>query len=193
MLLIKDILGISAEDYSEIRHKAAEQGMSHFQMWRSLFKMTPDFFAHSGYLVEYVSLLNSHSWWKFDIAPIIVFIQKYIDESSVETTVSNYLDWLATIDIQDEVKEDYEGLTLMTIHAAKGLEWGTVIIAGCNEEILPSKQAIRNDEIEAERRLFYVAMTRAKDNLILTVRPTVTETNGREYVNPESRFIGEAV
>jgi DNA helicase-2/ATP-dependent DNA helicase PcrA len=80
----------------------------------------------------------------------------------------------------------------MSLHGSKGLEWDTVIIAGMNEEIIPSKQAIRNDEIESERRLAYVGFTRARDNLILAIRPETTETNGRIYENPVSRFIAEA-
>jgi DNA helicase-2/ATP-dependent DNA helicase PcrA len=81
----------------------------------------------------------------------------------------------------------------MTIHSSKGLEFPVVIVAGMNEGILPSKQAISSGDIEAERRLAYVAMTRARDQLILTVRPETTEANGRTYNSPISRFIGEAL
>ena len=59
--------------------------------------------------------------------------------------------------------------SLMTMHAAKGLEFPVVFITGCEENLIPFKQ--RNSEqadIEEERRLFYVAMTRAKDRLYLT-------------------------
>ena len=82
----------------------------------------------------------------------------------------------------------------MTVHASKGLEWPVVIVAGCNEGILPSKQSLGSGDVEAERRLMYVAMTRAKDSLILTVRPEQRKTkDGRVYKNPESRFVKEAV
>jgi len=80
---------------------------------------------------------------------------------------------------------------LSTIHGAKGLEWPTVIVAGCNEGILPSKQAIAADEIEEERRLMYVAMTRARDHLVIAVRPECTEKEGRVYKSPASRFVVE--
>ena len=79
----------------------------------------------------------------------------------------------------------------MTIHVAKGLEWTTVIIAGTNEGIIPSKQAIKSGEIEEERRLIYVAMTRACDQLIITVRPERTEKDDRVYESPVSRFVEE--
>jgi DNA helicase-2/ATP-dependent DNA helicase PcrA len=119
-----------------------------------------------------------------------VFISKWTSEH-IDDIVS-YLDWLATFDVQDEIKgEEAEGITLATIHAAKGLEWPVVIVAGCNEGILPSRPN-DPDEIEGERRLFYVAMTRAMDQLILTVRPSEsTDAAERVHKSPESRFIGE--
>jgi DNA helicase-2/ATP-dependent DNA helicase PcrA len=197
-LLIKDTIGLSAADYTEIRNNAAIAGQSHFQAYINNKWIYGDEKYYDEFFDKYtepkddiitVTTAMSYLNFPFDIDPIREFISK-LDKS---LDISDYLDWLATIDIQDEVKEDYEGLTLMTIHAAKGLEWDTVIIAGCNEELLPSKQAIRNDEIQSERRLCYVAMTRAKDNLILAVRPETTETNGKIYNNPISRFIAEAL
>ena len=80
---------------------------------------------------------------------------------------------------------------LLSGHACKGLEFNTVIIIGANEGILPSKQAIKAGEIEEERRLAYVAMTRARDHLILAVRPERTEKDGRVFESPVSRFIEE--
>jgi superfamily I DNA/RNA helicase len=192
-LLIKDIIGLDAETYSRIRINAAQEGVSHFAVYLDEEETFEDEIYRAGDKFEdIVDRLPFAFAWPFDVKPIMQFIQKYI--ASVNSpTVQSYLDWLALIDIQDEIKEDYEGIVLMTIHAAKGLEWDTVIVAGCNEEILPSKQAIRNDDIEGERRLMYVAMTRAKDNLLLTCRPETTETNGRIYTNPESRFIKEVL
>ena len=94
-----------------------------------------------------------------------------------------------TFDVQDEIKCEIEGITLSTIHAAKGLEWPAVIVAGCNEGIIPARPNDQ-DEIEGERRLMYVAMTRAMDQLMLTVRPTEsTDAAGRVHKSPESRFI----
>ena len=80
---------------------------------------------------------------------------------------------------------------LSTIHGVKGLEFETVIIAGLNETILPSKQAIAKDEIQEERRLFYVAMTRAESQLILTSRPF--DKDLFDVKNPVSRFVKEAI
>ena len=126
-----------------------------------------------------------------DLSPeSMAFIQKYLADQTDD--IASYLDWLATFDVQDEIKgEETEGITLATIHAAKGLEWSIVIIAGCNEGSIPARPN-DPDEIEGERRLFYVAMTRAMDQLILTVRPTEsTDAAGRVKTSPESRFITE--
>lgn len=64
-------------------------------------------------------------------------------------------------------QEVSEGVVLSTIHASKGLEYDTVYIADVNEEIIPHKKAAQPAEIEEERRLFYVAMTRAKNHLYI--------------------------
>jgi superfamily I DNA/RNA helicase len=60
-------------------------------------------------------------------------------------------------------------LTFSTIHSAKGLEWDTVYLLGCEEGSMPSKKAETFKDIEEEKRLFYVACTRAKNKLILCV------------------------
>ena len=78
------------------------------------------------------------------------------------------------------------GVALMTMHGAKGLEYDTVFIIQGNEGVVPYKKAKTEDEIEEERRLFYVAMTRAKQKLVISY---VKEKNGKE-VNP-SRFVNE--
>ena len=104
----------------------------------------------------------------------------------------DYLDWVATFDLQEEVQDPGQaGIQLMTVHAAKGLEFPVVVIVGLNEGILPSKQAISAGDVEEERRLAYVAMTRAEDFLILCVRPEKSESNGKAYTNPPSRFLNE--
>ena len=69
-----------------------------------------------------------------------------------------------------EKKAQYANIssvTITTMHASKGLEFKNVIIPDVNEEITPHKKAVLDADIEEERRMFYVAMTRAKDNLYL--------------------------
>lgn len=79
-----------------------------------------------------------------------------------------------------------KNISLMTMHGAKGLEFHTVFIIGANEDICPYKKAETNEEIEEERRLFYVAMTRAKKRLVISYSK---ERNGKKM--RQSRFVGE--
>lgn len=77
-------------------------------------------------------------------------------------------------------------VSLMTFHAAKGLEYDTVFIIGANEDVTPYKKAELPEEMEEERRMFYVAMTRAKKHLTISY---VREKNGKAM--EQSRFLGE--
>ena len=63
-----------------------------------------------------------------------------------------------------------EGVQLLTMHACKGLEFSLVILPECNEGVLPGRQSVQTGNIEEERRLFYVAMTRAREQLVLHYR-----------------------
>ncbi len=82
--------------------------------------------------------------------------------------------------------ENRNAVSLMTFHAAKGLEYDTVFIIGANEDVTPYKKAEFPEEMEEERRMFYVAMTRAKKHLTISY---VREKNGKAM--EQSRFLGE--
>lgn len=82
--------------------------------------------------------------------------------------------------------ENRNAVSLMTFHAAKGLEYDTVFIIGANEDVTPYKKAELPEEMEEERRIFYVAMTRAKKHLMISY---VREKNGKAM--EQSRFLGE--
>lgn len=91
---------------------------------------------------------------------------------------------------QEESDGKNGGVTLTTIHSSKGLEWPIVIIMGCNEMQIPSFMAIKSHMEEEERRLFYVAMTRAKSFLFLT-RHNKSNSRGTWRNYDESRFVKE--
>ena len=189
-LLIKNILTLSTQEYGEIRMLAAEQGKSHYAVWAAKEKDTEweKWFASS----EKADMDTIIDWLKFvkfdfNIDKMLDFIYLWRLEN-YDKDVSDYLNWLNTYDIQDEIKKDSKGLLLSTIHGVKGLEFETVIIAGLNESILPSKQSIKKNDIEEETRLFYVGMTRARNQLILTSR--TLEKDLFDVKNPISRFIG---
>ncbi len=95
-----------------------------------------------------------------------------------------------TTEIPNEDLADEECVKLMTIHASKGLEFPVVFVVGCNDEILPSKRAVNPEDKEEERRLLYVAMTRAKELLMLSA-PRTRMQYGQVKPQMPSPFISE--
>lgn len=107
-------------------------------------------------------------------------------------TLDAYLETVALLTDQDtEDEEDRNRVTLMTVHSAKGLEFNHVYVTGMEENLFPSVMSIGTDrEIEEERRLFYVAITRAKKSVTLSNARNRYKWGNLESARP-SRFIGE--
>ena len=82
------------------------------------------------------------------------------------------------------------GVTLMTIHSAKGLEFPFVFLMGLEDGLMPHERSIKEHNIEEERRLFYVALTRGKRHVTLFEALTRVR-NGRERISKPSRFLAE--
>ena len=100
-----------------------------------------------------------------------------------------FLENLALVSDQDTLPEKPDAPTLLTLHAAKGLEFGRVFIVGLDEGLLPHSRSFDDvEEMAEERRLFYVGVTRAKDHLYL-VRAERRSTYGQFEVNEASRFL----
>ena len=91
-------------------------------------------------------------------------------ESQKITTIAEFLDEVALMQAQIQAESnEKDPVFLMTLHAAKGLEFDTIILAGLEEGLLPSTRSLTQEEsIEEERRLFYVGITRAQERLLLT-------------------------
>ena len=107
--------------------------------------------------------------------------------------IINLEDFLNEISLVADITEykNSDGITLMTIHSAKGLEFDNVFIVGLEESIFPHMNSFESqDQLEEERRLCYVAITRAKKRLWL-VNAEVRTIYGNKVKNPESRFIKE--
>jgi DNA helicase-2/ATP-dependent DNA helicase PcrA len=112
-------------------------------------------------------------------------------EREVETpTLLGFLDRSALVSDADEIGAR-PGVTLMTVHNAKGLEFSVVFLAGLEENIFPHARSRSNDDdVEEERRLCYVAITRARERLFLS-RAMSRLLQGVPQANPPSRFIEE--
>lgn len=105
--------------------------------------------------------------------------------------LEEFLEKTALLSGADEVKENQEVVHLMTLHTAKGLEFPIVFIIGCEEGILPHVRSLLNPlDIEEERRLFYVGITRSKKHLHLVFSQRRTNRGSKE-ANPPSRFLSE--
>jgi DNA helicase-2/ATP-dependent DNA helicase PcrA len=89
-----------------------------------------------------------------------------------------------------QVDPDADALRLTTVHQAKGLEYGVVFIIGLAEGLFPLRRALEEGDLEEERRLFYVAVTRAKDELYLCF-PKVALKGGPSTLLMPSRFLTE--
>ncbi|MCB9357127.1 MAG: UvrD-helicase domain-containing protein [Calditrichaeota bacterium] len=105
--------------------------------------------------------------------------------------LSDFLSDLALVSDIDELEDRAERVTLMTIHAAKGLEFPVVFVAGLEENLLPHARSLESVEaLEEERRLLYVAMTRAMDKLYLSYSET-RPLNGRLEFQSPSRYLAD--
>ena len=110
-----------------------------------------------------------------------------------EQSVPDFLSEVALMSNVDAENADPDrpGVRLSTVHQAKGLEWPVVIIIWCDEDMFPSAKAIMEDQAPEERRLFYVALTRAKDSLLLCVPSHRHPPGGGTVALFPSRFIKE--
>jgi DNA helicase II / ATP-dependent DNA helicase PcrA len=108
-----------------------------------------------------------------------------------ERGMTQFLENLALVSDQDTVDESSEAPTLLTLHAAKGLEFSQVFIIGLDEGLLPHSRSLDEpEEMAEERRLFYVGMTRAKDRLYL-LRASQRSTYGSYEMSEPSRFLND--
>lgn len=112
-------------------------------------------------------------------------------EANPEATLDGYLQEISLVTDLDNYEQGDQRVTLMTIHSAKGLEYSVVIVPGLEEGLFPIGQTAGDqDDLEEERRLFYVAVTRAKEKLFLTNCERRYRFGELSYPTP-SRFLNE--
>lgn len=118
-------------------------------------------------------------------------ITKSFEEREGLISLEDFLLEISLISDVEEYKDDPNRISLMTVHSVKGLEFNHVFVVGMEEGIFPHMNSLmENSELEEERRLCYVAITRAKDDLHL-VNARRRTLFGKEQINPVSRFLGE--
>jgi DNA helicase-2/ATP-dependent DNA helicase PcrA len=125
-----------------------------------------------------------------NIKELILAIQEF-EENNEDKSITAFLEYVALITDIDLYKGEEDVVTVMTLHSAKGLEFPVVFITGFEEGIFPHSRSLNNEEeLEEERRLCYVGMTRAKERLYLTYAWR-RNLNGNTLFNSVSRFISE--
>ena len=121
----------------------------------------------------------------------LLTVTQQFEATTEEPTLGNFLEQTALIADIDSLEESAEAVVLMTLHSAKGLEFPAVFLTGLEEGVFPHARSMQSDrEMEEERRLAYVGITRAKEELFLTfaARRTIF---GNTQINQVSRFVRE--
>lgn len=123
-----------------------------------------------------------------DLYEVLGQIEEQAKEyKTIEEWLEHIEEYSRTLNVQKEKQQPQKNaVKLITMHGAKGLEYDTVFIIGANEKVIPYKKAETLEEIEEERRLFYVAMTRAKKRLVISY---IKEKSGKSM--EPSRFVKE--
>ena len=120
----------------------------------------------------------------------MVGLAREYDAAAEEPSVEEFLQQVALFSEQDALEDDKGIVTLMTLHNAKGLEFPVVFIIGCEDGVFPHMRSIESGDLEEERRLAYVGITRARRELYFTHARTRVLFGNRDW-NLASRFIQE--
>ena len=163
------------------------------QEFFGLSELVKDVLEVTGYVKELEESGEEDAADRIDnIDELISKVTDY-EETHDEPTLSGFLEEVALVADIDRVDGDDDRVLLMTLHSAKGLEFSQVYLAGLEDGIFPGYMSIMSDdpmEIEEERRLAYVGITRAKDDLTLTCARQ-RMIRGETQYNPVSRFVKE--
>ena len=163
------------------------------QEFYSLSELVKDILETTGYVKELEESDEEDAADRIEnIDELISKVAAY-EETHDEPTLSEFLEEVALVADIDRVEGEDNRVLLMTLHSAKGLEFPHVYLAGLEDGIFPSYMTIMSDdpmEVEEERRLAYVGITRAKDDLTITYAKQ-RMIRGETQYNPVSRFIRE--
>lgn len=148
----------------------------------------------SGLLAEYVAGSTPENISKREnLLELLNGVKTFTEDRYTEGETAHLAEYLSEISLmtdQDTENGGAEGVTLMTIHSAKGLEFDAVFVVGVEERLLPSDKCISNSDIEEERRLLYVAITRAKQFCMLSYA-SKRMVSGENRNSIRSRFISD--
>ena len=190
----------NAGKYPELQ-KAAAKLAQFTDMMEELRRLAgqlelPDFYeellARTGYAVMLESKNTVEDRTRLEnVRELLTSIKGYLENAGEEPSLAGFLDEIALYTDLDNKDDNENCVVMMTMHAAKGLEFPVVFVVGTEEGIFPGIRAIGEpEEMEEERRLCYVAMTRAKEKLYMTCA-SQRMLFGRTSSNLPSRFLEE--
>jgi DNA helicase-2/ATP-dependent DNA helicase PcrA len=145
----------------------------------------------TGYMEELAAERTFESLSRQENLRELAGVAREYDDGTEDGSLTEFLERLALITDTDETQGEETGVTFMTLHNAKGLEFPTVFILGMEEGVFPHIRSLTDpDQLEEERRLCYVGITRAKERLYLLHAWSRSLWGGLNY-NPASRFLAE--
>jgi DNA helicase-2/ATP-dependent DNA helicase PcrA len=150
----------------------------------------------TGYQVELSTSDDPQDQTRLDnLRELVAVAGEYEADGDAEGTLTGFLERVSLVADADDIPEgdDHEGIvTLMTLHTAKGLEFPVVFLTGLEDGVFPHQRSLgeKPDELEEERRLAYVGITRARERLYLS-RALIRSAWGSPAHNPASRFLAE--
>ncbi|MCD7034403.1 DNA helicase PcrA [Metabacillus sp. GX 13764] len=172
------------------------RNLANMQDYLSVTELTEEILEKSGYreMLKVEKTIESQSRLE-NIDEFLSVTQNFEKQSEDDKSLVAFLTDLALVADIDQLDKDdtgvQEAVVLMTLHSAKGLEFPVVFLIGLEEGVFPhSRSLMEEGEMEEERRLAYVGITRAEQELYIT-NAQMRTLYGRTSMNPESRFIGE--
>jgi DNA helicase-2/ATP-dependent DNA helicase PcrA len=163
---------------------------------KDAFELTDHIIKNTGLLKEYRKDITPEGLSKVEnIQELMNAIQDFIDaqkeEPDADISLTSYLQDVALFSDLDKADDNPNKVTLMTIHMAKGLEFPYIYIVGLEEDLFPSGMSVNTrEELEEERRLFYVAITRAEKKATISFAESRYRWGKINYSEP-SRFLSE--
>ncbi|GAC1417801.1 MAG: DNA helicase PcrA [Actinomycetota bacterium] len=190
---VQEIVDLSGRARSAVAEVAALLSLLRDRVERndSVSEILEAIFDRSGYLAELEAERSIEALGRIENLKELVGVAREFDEANPEQGLREFLEQVALVSDTDEINEEEGTVTMMTVHIAKGLEFPTVFIVGMEDGVFPHVRSMTDpDELEEERRLIYVGITRAKQRLYLTHAMSRSLWGGSNY-NPPSRFLNE--
>jgi DNA helicase II / ATP-dependent DNA helicase PcrA len=190
-----DFIGLSPKiTKAVIEFKEMVKGYTAMQEYLSVTELVEEILDKSGYKEMLKSEKSIESQSRLENLDEFLSVTKSFEDTNDDKSLVAFLTDLALvadIDRLDEDDQPKESVVLMTLHAAKGLEFPVVFLMGMEEGVFPhSRSLMEEEEMEEERRLAYVGITRAEEELFMT-NAQMRTLFGQTKMNPVSRFIGE--